>query len=544
MKVLLVTEKCSPDMAQRDGGARLVSTLRRELKSSLSIMQFGGEREESVRWHFHYPNNSSNRFIRRLTNADFIGEKVKEVEKEFTHIIFAHISMQFGQVNFPLSPDKEVWTFPMFLTPSYRLSGENVPDQYFEREQNVLANARNILTPSYFEKEQLLKEYSVPEESIYVVPRGVETTALNPHLRSLQEPIRFCSLGSIKPQKDTIGLIRLFAKLRQHFLGSTLALIGPIQDQKYFKTLIKEVRFLNLQDSVHFLGYVSHEHLYIYLNDKHFHLSMAKCETFGRAIFETLAAGLPNIVKRAGNAAAEFLEGAPYIHFVDEDDEVILHIETMISCYESLSRKSLEIGFLFNERFLSRLLLAKIFRKEMLAISDFDGTLYHKYDEERTKRSFDSFKRFPFRVICTARGVEDILKKIAAYGLQVDWIISYSGGVVSDGEGKTLWVTPLLSDQVEALSKIISDYRLIEYDGQILQVVCRDTSQLLMGHRIERYEGETFILPWEASKLRAVHRLLNHIRWSGRVQVFGDGPSDKELIRYFDGVLINEFSTI
>ena len=101
MKVLLVTEKCNPHASQRDGGARLVDTMQKALGEALKIMQFGPEMESSATWRFDYPFDKPNRFERRLAHAHFIGKKVQEVQKQFTHIIFVHVSMQFGLVDFP-----------------------------------------------------------------------------------------------------------------------------------------------------------------------------------------------------------------------------------------------------------------------------------------------------------------------------------------------------------------------------------------------------------------------------------------------------------
>jgi hypothetical protein len=41
MKLLVVTEKFSPNITHRDGGTRLVDTLINGFKHSISIMQFG-----------------------------------------------------------------------------------------------------------------------------------------------------------------------------------------------------------------------------------------------------------------------------------------------------------------------------------------------------------------------------------------------------------------------------------------------------------------------------------------------------------------------
>ena len=108
MKILLVTEKCGPAENQRDGGARLVETLQRIFGDSLQVIQFGPQAESSSTWHYPYPINLPNRFERRLANAQFIAEKVKRIDQDFTHVIFAHVSMQFGLIDVPLRGDLNI----------------------------------------------------------------------------------------------------------------------------------------------------------------------------------------------------------------------------------------------------------------------------------------------------------------------------------------------------------------------------------------------------------------------------------------------------
>ena len=230
MKILLVTEKCSQNQTERDGGARLVETLQRAFGDSLRIMQFGSEAAPSAKWFFNYPSDLPNRFERRLACGSFIAEKVKAALQSFTHLIFVHVSMQFGFVDLPLSKDIQVWTFPMFLTPSYRASGEIVPKKYFEMERLVLASSKNILTPSHLEKWQLIEFYSVREECIHVIPRGIDPRFLTPKKRFFDRRLEFCSVGSIKLQKNTLGLIDLFAKVSVRFPGAKLKIIGPVQN--------------------------------------------------------------------------------------------------------------------------------------------------------------------------------------------------------------------------------------------------------------------------------------------------------------------------
>jgi len=542
MKIMLVTEKCGPYETQRDGGARLIESLRRIFSDSLEVMQFGSQADPTATWHFTYPFNLPNRFDRRLANAHFIAEQVKAVEEDFTHVIFCHASMQFGLIDISLREDMNVWKIPMFLTPSYRASGEKVPQSYFQAEYQALRNTKNILTPSHLEKRQLMQIYSISAERIHVIPRGVNTQFLIHKPRTFNGDPLFCSIGSIKHQKNILGLISIFKNIKETFPTSKLQIIGPVQDEDYFAQVKNEIKNLRLADAIEFKGYVQPSKMAEVVADAHIHISASKCETFGRSIFETLALGIPNVARQTNNAAAEILKDLPYVCFTDDSVETAEIIIEMLSNLETLSSMAKEIGDLYDDEILSRLLAAKIRNEEIIAVSDFDGTLFHKDDPARTQKCINAFMSYPKRIVCSARPISDLLAVFKNYNLAVDWIIGYSGSVVTNGDGSPLWVTSFEQQDIARLETNLTASRRIEFNGKILQLsISAETLPNITGFRFETYQGTTFIAPWEASKLRAAHRLLLHINWSGQVQVFGDGPFDSELINYFDGTLITPF---
>ena len=84
MKILLITEKYEPETPKRDGGVKIVNTLKESFGSTLSIMQFGSKSYSGATWNFDYPVVLPNRFEQRLANAKFIAEQIKKVEKDFT----------------------------------------------------------------------------------------------------------------------------------------------------------------------------------------------------------------------------------------------------------------------------------------------------------------------------------------------------------------------------------------------------------------------------------------------------------------------------
>lgn len=539
MKLLLVTEKFSPNITHRDGGARLVDTLIKGFKPCIRIMQFGGASHSKANWYFDYPIYCNDRFEQRIRNATFIAKKVKSVENQFTHIAFIHISMQFGCVDTLLSENIQIWTFPMLLTPSYQLSGEVVPTKYTEMERLALYNAKNILTPSYLEKKQLIDFYEVRAEKIHVVPRGVDNKLLLTKIRFCNNVPTFCSLASIKPQKNTLGLIDLFSKIRNKFPGAKLNIIGPVQNQLYYDSVKKNIARLGLSDAIELRGYVSPDKLSLAIQDAHIHIFTSYCETFGRSIFETLASGIPNIGITKNNAAADFLSNLPYARFLNNHEEVLDIIPQIIDNLAKLSEMSLEIGNLYGVKMVDKLIVANIRGEEPVAISDFDGSLFHKNDSDMTKKYMSEYNAYTTKIICSARGLRDLMEEIQAYSLKVNWIIAYSGAVIADHKGNILFTTPIDVRDIKKIESIVPQANQLIIDGQVIQLsMPENLLPNIFDLHVETYQGTAFISSWQSSKLRAIHKLLSHINWSGTVVAFGDSKYDKEFLNFFDGKLI------
>jgi hydroxymethylpyrimidine pyrophosphatase-like HAD family hydrolase len=205
-----------------------------------------------------------------------------------------------------------------------------------------------------------------------------------------------------------------------------------------------------------------------------------------------------------------------------------------------------EIGELYDDRCLSARLAAELAEGPFVAVSDYDGTLFHKNDAERTRRSMEGFGRFPRRIVCSARPLDQIMSALNAHGIRVDGVVAYGGGVVADGSGRVLWATPMDAALQERLQGVLPVGREVRWEGQLLQMAATGSGTgafpTVPGARTEVYQGSVYAGPWAASKLRAVHRLLAYLGIEGRVRAFGDGPYDEELLAYYDGTRIHPTS--
>lgn len=542
MRLLLVTEKFDAAPDQRDGGARLVASLVRAFGEDMDVLQFDLAHEPPrppSAWRRRYPHHHPDRFERRLRNAAFIAEQVRVLSPRYSHVLFVHVSMQFGFAEAPLEGPR-VWTCPMFLTPSYEASGEPVPAAYTAMERATLQRTGRVLTPSHMEKLQLVERYGVPEARVRVVPRGVDLRGLRPRTRRRPDAPRFVSVGSIKRQKNTIGLIRLFARLRERHPESTLRLVGPAQDAHYTAQVHALAEELGVADALDATGFVPPNRLGEVLDDCDLHLSTSSCETFGRAIFETLASGLPGVAARAENAACAFLDETPYARFTDSLDEAVDAVDSLLQGYAERSAEALEVGEIFDDALLGTLLAAELREHTPMAVCDYDGTLFHKADPARTERCFEAFSAYPVRVVCSARPVPALREAMQRRGATADFLIGWSGAVLADGRGRVMERWPL---EPQALPAGLARGAKAITDGDALIQLAlgeRRPGVLPPTLRAETYQGQTFLSSRRASKLRAAQALLRHLRWDGRVRAFGDGPHDEELLTWFDGTRVRE----
>lgn len=542
MRLLLVTEKSAAPREQRDGGARLISTLLRHLGDELDVLQLdphgaADQNSAAVPWRVAYPQGSPDRFERRLQHTDFVAEQIAAHSSGYDQVILVHASLAFGLPAGGI-PGVETLLFPMFLTPSYRASGETVPAAYTEAERRALARVDRIITPGHLERRQLMFEYDVDPAKVRVVPRGVDLSLLEPRARTLTGPLALCSVGSIKPQKDTLGLVRLFAAIRERWPEATLRIVGPPQDRDYARRVGVEIDQLGLRDAVGLVGYVPPEGLADVLRDRHIHVSASACETFGRAIFETLASGLPNLARSGPNAAMEHLANEPGARFFQSTEQAVGLLDELITDYPQRSALACQAGVRFDDAYLGALLAAEMREAPIAGVADFDGTLFHKTDAERTRRCAETFSRFPLRVVCSARPLDDLRVRCAAMGVQPHYFIALSGSIAADAMGEVLRCWSFDGTQIaDAKAVLPSGCTEVVRGSEVLQLYVPEVlHQVPSGCRVEHYQGESFVLPWASSKLVATLWLLRLAGWSGRVRSFGDGPADLDLITFFDGV--------
>lgn len=164
-----------------------------------------------------------------------------------------------------------------------------------------LKNADAIASTSHCMAVQTAKTYS--HSKIFVTPFGIDDKRFYPFQKHLNND--FIQIGTVKTLSEKYGidtLIEAFAisekQCIKHGINIRLSIVGSGEDEYKLKMLSKE---LGLQDKITFAGYIANENIPRVLNsfDIYVALSRWNSESFGVAVLEASACGLPVVVSDA-----------------------------------------------------------------------------------------------------------------------------------------------------------------------------------------------------------------------------------------------------
>lgn len=189
------------------------------------------------------------------------------------------------------------------------LSLSNFLTLWYEKKEFLSGNYKKILVNSKMVKEEIIKDYSLPEEDLEVIYNGVDAQRFSPQNRkSYRETIR--QKYGIDPEEKVIvfvgtgferkGLIFLFSALRE-LPQVKLLVVGRGKIKKYKKI----ARRWRIEKRVRFTGKVKDPEKYYAAADVF--VLPTLYDPFANTTLEAMASGLPIITTRS-NGAKEVIE--------------------------------------------------------------------------------------------------------------------------------------------------------------------------------------------------------------------------------------------
>jgi glycosyltransferase involved in cell wall biosynthesis len=151
-----------------------------------------------------------------------------------------------------------------------------------------------IICPSRSEALDIIQIYGVNKTNIQFAPFGLnlETFTFLPRsLIALESDLLY--VATIKNQKNQLECLAILERLLAHGVKARVHLVGTIGDADYYKTFLDEVISRKLQDQVIYHGVLTQREIVQIGLTCTFSISPTRWETFGIAIVESLAMGLP-----------------------------------------------------------------------------------------------------------------------------------------------------------------------------------------------------------------------------------------------------------
>jgi glycosyltransferase involved in cell wall biosynthesis len=174
-----------------------------------------------------------------------------------------------------------------------------LPPNYVARLEAELKEADKIQVLSSFAKRTFM-EAGIPEEKLYLLPLGVDTTIFYPEPIQQAEKFIVLYVGRIHPLKGIHYLLESFSYLR--LPNAELWLIGSVSQE--MQPLLN--RYVG--DSIRYLGAKSHVELRTYYNQASVVVFPTLLDSFGLVILEAMACGKP-VIATTHSAAPDIMSG-------------------------------------------------------------------------------------------------------------------------------------------------------------------------------------------------------------------------------------------
>lgn len=94
--------------------------------------------------------------------------------------------------------------------------------------------------------------------------------------------------------------IDVLCRVKRDFPDALLSMVGPVKDKQLFASVVEHIKFLGLEDSVKIVGPVPKYEIPRILDEHDIFLNTTNYESFGVAVMEAAASGLPVVTTDAG----------------------------------------------------------------------------------------------------------------------------------------------------------------------------------------------------------------------------------------------------
>lgn len=214
--------------------------------------------------------------------------------------------------------------------------------------KNVLLKSLKVFVPSYFIKDQLVKEWNQNAEKIIVTPEAVDDKIFSIVKKTKKEisnkimekfniksPYIFY-VGNAHPHKNVEGLINVFGGLKEKYSDLSLVLSG--NDHYFWQKIRREFQ----RAGIIYTGSISDEELVGLYSGAECFVMPSLEEGFGIPILEAMTCSCPVVSSNKGSLSE--VGGDAVIYFDPEDTEEMKRKIDIVLKSEDKKRELIEKG--------------------------------------------------------------------------------------------------------------------------------------------------------------------------------------------------------
>lgn len=194
-------------------------------------------------------------------------------------------------------------------------------------------------------RTKLLADEAFPSVTTVIVRGGLDITDFpyRKRQRVNAQSVHLLMFAVLLPHRRFEDGITAVSLLRKQGMNVTLSIVGGVGDTHYHRMLQELVSMLDLEGSVHFKGKVSHEELLREYQEADIFIFPSHLQSWGLAVFEAMASGLPSIVSET-SGASEVLQNDENAMIVPphNPERIVASVKRLIenpALYENLSQE-------------------------------------------------------------------------------------------------------------------------------------------------------------------------------------------------------------
>lgn len=165
-----------------------------------------------------------------------------------------------------------------------------------------IKRAHHIIAVSQCTKNDLIRFLGIPEPKITVVYNGIDDSIFRPCADGLLQSPCLLYVGSERPRKNLISLLRAFSELKRQFPGLKLVKVGTAgRADAYRRSTISQAESLGLSQDIVFTDHVPDSKLPLYYSSASVLVYPSLYEGFGLPPLEAMACGCPVVTSNTSS---------------------------------------------------------------------------------------------------------------------------------------------------------------------------------------------------------------------------------------------------